>query len=581
MPSTTCLFRRRRIFSASVGLLFSIPALAVAAETINYDGSSLSLQDIIISYPPFLMQYEDAVAPVSSYSDNNVTLSGTGAKNVFGGVDNGTNNVERNRVVVTQGGIITGSAFGGYSSGGDAIGNVVTIDGGTVQTIEGGRSIGANAIGNRVIVNPGSTVGESILGGFSGLDATGNSVTINGGTLMGNVYGGASGTLIRGNDKAINNTVSIFGTPVLNGTLYGGYGSGLDSSDVRTGNTLNLHSAGLTAKGIRNFENYNFYLPSSLTSGQTMLTVTDGNGFGYPADLGTDARVNVGIAGGSTALAVGDRIVLIDSSAYGLTGTLASTTASGRGMQGVTLLYDFDLQILNGQLLATMYESTVNPQLKSLSEGRAASQAFVNQGSDLIIGLGMYSILASDQDGLVPFAAGSGGRSRYNTGSHVDVSGASMMTGVAWRHALNDGSLLTGVFFEAGWGGYDSHNAFSNAPSVKGDGDISYYGGGVLGRYDFAPVGPGNVYVDGSLRSGYVDTNFSSSDLTDREGRRADYDSGSVYYGAHAGLGYLWHLSKGQSGSCYPLSLDAPEQRHGKGRGRSHSLQYRGFAPLA
>ena len=383
--------------------------------------------------------------------------------------------------------------------------------------------------------------------------AHGTTVEIRGGEIT--FYAGGGWVNSGGGGTAVNNTVSIYGAPNLSAAILFG-GSNSSNVGVGSGNTLNLHTSGLTVQGLRGFQNYNFYLPSTMAAGQTMLTVTNGNGHilgigtpGGPADI-NGATVNVGIEGGSSPLQQGNQVVLIDSTARGLTGTLANTTADGQGMQGVTLLYNFDLQILNDQLLATVASTgdipavQVNPRAKALSEGRVAGHAFLNQGSDLIIGPGMYSILAQSkvEGGLVPFAVGQGGSSRYDTGSHVNVDGFSMMTGLAWRQPLNDkgSNILAGAFFEAGWGNYDSHNSFSNYASVKGDGDTSYYGGGILARYGASCGG----YFDASFRAGQVKTDFSSSDLRDASGRRADYDSSAAYYGAHAGLGYVWSITE-------------------------------------
>ena len=53
-----------------------------------------------------------------------------------------------------------------------------------------------------------------------------------------------------------------------------------------------------------------------------------------------------------------------------LNGTPANTTANGQGMQGVTLLYDFDLLVQGNQLLAQVSSGArVNPQAKALAEG--------------------------------------------------------------------------------------------------------------------------------------------------------------------------------------------------------------------
>ena len=467
-----------------------------------------------------------------------------------------------NSVRVEAGGT-AGYAFGGSAntsgvgSAGVAEANAVTIGGTVTGTVTGGTtqsiaSGSATASRNVVTINAGAVIGGTIIGGeaiTSAATASHNSVTINGGTVNGDVIGGRARSMFSTNLNAINNTVTVKGGAFgAASRLRGGDFDGRTGTDAFSGNTLNLHAAGLTVAGVENFEYLNFHLPSTLAANAVVLAVTG------TADLtdgaGRSSTVNVGIEGGSSPLKKGDRVILIDA------GTLTAdsglnTTADGRGMQGVTLIYDFTLLVEGNRLVGVVANGGTNPQLKSLSEGRAAGHAFLNQGSDLIIGPGMHSLLASAQGaapgGVVPFAAAGGGWSRYNTGSHVDVSGASILAGLGWRQPFNEGragSLLAGAFFEAGWGGYDSHNSFSNAASVKGDGDISYYGGGLLGRYDFAPAGPGNIYLDASFRAGHVSTDFDSSDLRDSAGRKANYDSGSAYYGAHAGLGYVWAISE-------------------------------------
>jgi len=126
---------------------------------------------------------------------------------------------------------------------------------------------------------------------------------------------------------------------------------------------------------------------------------------------------------------------------------------------------------------------------------------------------------------------------RYDTGSHVDVSGVALMLGAAKKIE----ALSVGAFFEAGWGSYDSYNSFNAAPTVKGSGDTNYYGGGVLGRYD-SPV---NVYGEGSLRIGRVENDFSSKDFLGLGDVR--YDSSSMYVGTHIGGGYILNLDEKSS----------------------------------
>ncbi|MDR1359355.1 MAG: hypothetical protein LBJ82_00085, partial [Deltaproteobacteria bacterium] len=51
-------------------------------------------------------------------------------------------------------------------------------------------------------------------------------------------------------------------------------------------------------------------------------------------------------------------------------------------------------------------------------------------------------------------------------------------------------------------------------------------------------------YAEASGRVGGVHNEYSSSDLRDPTGRKADYDSSSAYYGLHFGGGYLWNINE-------------------------------------
>ena len=128
----------------------------------------------------------------------------------------------------------------------------------------------------------------------------------------------------------------------------------------------------------------------------------------------------------------------------------------------------------------------------------------------------------------------------------MDVSGASLIAGIAWKPNIEYGKFLLAPFFEAGWGGYNSYNSFGGA-DVGGKGNISYYGGGLLLRYEL-PVG---LYAEASGRVGGVRTWYSSSDLRDYSNREASYDISTAYYGAHAGLGYIWNITEKASLDLY------------------------------
>ena len=114
------------------------------------------------------------------------------------------------------------------------------------------------------------------------------------------------------------------------------------------------------------------------------------------------------------------------------------------------------------------------------------------------------------------------------------------LTGLAWNTDTPSGHKFTlGAFFEGGWGNYSSYNDFSNAANVNGDGNTSYFGGGLLGRFAFNQ----GFYVEASPRLGRAETDFDSSDIKFATGT-ANYETSGLYYSAHAGAGWKLGISQ-------------------------------------
>lgn len=464
-------------------------------------------------------------ANFGSVSGNSVTVSnGLVIGSIYGG--NSLNGNATNNSVTISGGTV-GNIMGGYSGTQNAVGNSVNISGGTVNLgVYGGNSLNGSATNNSVTIS-GGTVGTAYGGSSNGGDATSNSVTISGGTVGHDVYGAWSN-----NGKAVNNSVTISGSPDLTAAILYGGDRGAGTGDVVTGNTLNVKNSGMTAKGVANFQYYNFYLPEALANGGTMLTVTNA------ANI-SNATIGVGINGGTTALHPGDRVTLL------ATGGLTANGINSRalGLQGIARIYDFDLTTDVNNLYATVAGSAgpepsgprLNPQTKALSEGQISAAAFLNQGADVLSGQGLKNAqnAAAGTGGQASgFAAMGGSKLRYETGSHVDVHGFSLVLGAARQIARADSTRVSGLFLERGWGNYSTYNNFVNAASVRGDGDTRYFGAGWLGRYQKND----GRYLEGSLRFGKVHNEFNSNDIG-IAGTNSRFDISAPYYGMHIGFG--------------------------------------------
>lgn len=241
----------------------------------------------------------------------------------------------------------------------------------------------------------------------------------------------------------------------------------------------------------------------------------------------------------------------------------------------------FDDETVDGTYARDIWARiSVNP-MASLSNARLASLGFANWGSDLITGQGMRAATAThlcipcrtDQCttiqkcrecarcAVVPFVVGQGGNSEYKTGGHSEISGGTVMGGVAWNKNCNNRHLLTiGIFGEGGWGNYHTKDAWLDADNqyteklTRGSGDTNYYGGGVLARLGWDCNPRCGAYVEGSFRAGKVDADYRSSDLWVNNAM-SKYDFSGTYYGAHLGIGYGWSWNKSTYFEAYTKGI--------------------------
>lgn len=529
-------------------------------------------------------------------SGNTVNVTGgTVANGIYGGYHSTTTGAAAsatgNRVDVgpafagnaslfIYGGFARVAASGSSHIGKSAIasGNTVTVSGGSSYQIFGGQAISeagpAKADNNTVRLTGG--VNKEIFGGQAGISgssknyeisASGNHIIISGGTVTNSVYGGH--TTYGGSGKITNNTVTIQGKPNLaKARILGGYAPLTSTSiDTWSGNTLVMNTSGVTVDYVTNFQNFHFFVPGQADTQAALLTVTG------TATIG-GSTVRVGMSGDNPSLQAGDTVTLIDA------GTLSGTPAndSGLAIQGITRAYGFRITADNseGKLLATVFrveepgddgdggDNPLAPQLNSLGESRMAELGLLTQGQDLLEGRAIPQLrrLVPQACGPAAFAVMGGNVLRYNTGSHVDVEGFNLITGLGWNMPLDQGEkggLLFGVFFEIGQGSYHTYNSFRNAPSIKGSGNAGYRGGGVLARYDTAPLNfsglSGNLYLEASFRTGQADTHYRSSDFLTASGNDATFHSSAPYYGAHAGLGCIWNITEASSLDVYSKYL--------------------------
>ena len=516
------------------------------------------------------------VKPQQSLTDNSVTIGTDGGGNspsidssgnryVYGGYTAGTEAAKNNKVFIKSG--VMNDVCGGRSKGaGDATKNEVYISGGEMDSVHGGwGSSGTGAVTDNKVYISGGTVRNAVYGGLSNNGAatknevyissgtinysvyggysydsaaTDNKVYISGGTITGSVYGGL------GSSDAAGNKVYISGTPIFgnNTMLYGGHS---DRGGDVSGNVLNIHTKGLQAANVRDFDEYNFYLQNDTKADDTLLTLTGGDDSDKITYI-TKSKINVGMEGSAPALRIGDSVTLLENT-NGITAD--NTTDYGPEMrQGVSVVYDITTGLNEDghKLVTTIDGGKVLEQTKSPVETQAATAAFLNSGADMLAGSGIASMseATSAEDGAI-FGVMGGGSMRYKTGSYADVKGYNLAMGFGKAVTNSAGRLTFGPFIEYGKGEYTSHLD----GGIRGDGNTKYYGVGVLARQD----NNSGVYYEGSLRYGRMDSDYASGDLINFADNRVQtsYDSSSAYYGAHLGIGKVNKLNDTTKADVY------------------------------
>ena len=462
-------------------------------------------------------------------SGGNVSINGNAevTYSVYGG--NSYRREAHHNTVNISGGSVGGSigaVYGGRSYSGEAYNNTVNISDGSVGDVRGGYSGNGEVYDNTVNISGGSVEGD-VYGGNSysygqsiSCEAYDNTVNISGGSVSGDVYGGWSD-----NGKAYDNTVYISGSAnIKNANLYG-----YNDSASGTGNTLTIDGWSGSTQSVKNFNDIAFK-NIDWKNDKPVLTITAGN----TGDLENTNIKTINIAGGSN-INVGESMTLIESknsNDLGLTkGNVTDTFTAGVAREGLG-----STSVENGNVSFKVNSIKLSSQAVSAAQTRAASAAFVNQGTDLISD-SLDTISRDDNYGVKTFAAVHGNRSKYDVNSDLKINGWSTIVGVGNADKFDNGSEFSwGVFYENGSGNYRTYNSFNNE-FFRGDGSMVYNGGGIAARYE----NKNGVYTEGSLRAGMLKNELDNA-MRDVNGSYG-YETESAYYGAHIGVGKIISLS--------------------------------------
>ncbi len=521
---------------------------------------------------------------IAEASGNILLMKGGSVENVYGGIaisrssdgnPTGSTNIAtaNNNKVTIQSGTVNNDVYGGSAQSLGVTAKEASASGNTV-IVENNASVG-NVIGGEVSSRSNSNKAnnnivhiygeaDNVYGAFTSRGSGGhfaneNKVYIHGGASVGSIYGA------RGFIESEKNIVSLNGAITFepNVTIAGSEIVGVSKS---TGNTLILDSFTIAAGTIQNvasFETYNFILPSNTAVGSTILKTTDLNltdGVVQVASVG-----NVSIKDGH-GLKHNDVIVLIDST-NAIDGTIANNgkTVTSDTSTFTQQEWKINQDNINHDITATFISISAQSRAEVVvSSQTGAANATLYSATGALVGNAIPTAQSATQGGEIktiaslenegmstgsassnmrntwaPFAVIQGGYNSFDSGVETDVTSVSFVGGLAYNAYLNNSELLLGFFAETGTGSYNT-----SAGAIDSDGNINYIGGGLFARYEFNTQN-GLPYVEASARLGTLHNDYGSDDIIDPSTNAGiSYETDSMYYGMHLGLGYIWNINE-------------------------------------
>ncbi len=433
---------------------------------------------------------------------------------------------------------------GGKATFDEATNNSITITGGKFNfDITGGEYTGKVTSNTFTFNDTDFTLNLREADSYN-LSFEGNTFTINGGTHS-NSY------VSMPNATSTNNTFNISGNPDLsNAYIYSNYFGDVKNA---SGNTLNIYSTGISAQNIYGFDNLNFHIPDGATSGDTMLTLTNGS-------TSIEGNAITAYVGGGSTLTTGDYVNLLSNS-NGLSGTPSSSNVSFA--EGVSLLYDANITSDGNNLIMTLGDARVNEDSKAAAQSIDNASANISRGTDRVIdwlppeeleeavaegdddtGAATGQIAAIINKSFGVFANMDAGKIKTKTGNNSYIESKTGGVDLGFARAVESQSGNTWVFaplFDYGKSDFDSY--LPN--NTKGTGTSKYFAGGLIGRR----IQSNGFYYEASFRGGRSTTDFNfTSEFLKQGGYNTNpnigYHASAPVFAGHVRLGKILRMDK-------------------------------------
>lgn len=538
-------------------------------ESTDAYGNTVTIDGALILYGVY-----GAYGLSSAYGNNVYFTDGSSSSDAFSGYGaySTNGNVYDNTVTITNwSGESQRTYFAGaFTQDGQAYNNTITMNGGTVYTVSGAETYSGDITGNTVNINGGTVEGQ-VAGGVSSYtldnssivnagNITGNTINLNGGTVA-NVTGGSTGydssisdsSLISGSSVSISNNVINFYGGTVRGTISGGTGNFGESI---SGNTLNVYSTGLSAGSLSNLETINFYVPSSASSGDTMLTLTTSSS----TDL-SSTYINAALRNG-TSLSVNDTITLLASNGEISTNSslFQNQTLSG----DVATNYNLSLTQSGNSIIATVDSITENEPIDVATESILVIPATVAVNEEIFptpdiemagtevetddetgTGEGVMEEITVHADNEIFGYMGYGSfKKKLKNGGYIDTKNQGIDIGLSRMFRNSHGYLTVAPIVDYGHGSYDSYLD----DGTHGEGKSSYWAGGLIARQ----TNNSGFYYEGALRAGRASMDFDSWNIPyNGDYAHMNYDNDTTIFSGHIRLGHIFRPRRKDSLHTY------------------------------
>lgn len=445
---------------------------------------------------------------------------------------------------------------GGWAVTGDANSNRVIINGGTFNNtiIDGGYTWTGNTNKNKVIINGGEFKDtglfndSGIFGGYvagSG-NAIGNEITIKGGTFSGNIYGGYIG----GSGTVEDNVVNIYGSPDLSQASIFVARGGSPSN-----NTLKIRTTNLTVKDIGGFENLNFYLPASIANDENkiVLTVTNptkkiSNYIRVYKDenltLNDDTTITLlTTTDETTGLILGEvKPTAENDSDYSKITKVPVSSENPNIIKSLTINAKDITQITPAEENEITDEE--KQETKIFNEPIADSVSLLDSGTDRILEWlppeGVDYMNSSPTAGFDPFIGIGGSSLKIDTGNgtKLKTKNGGINFGMTRYLKNRHGIFIIAPLVDYGQDSYESTLPDEN--QTHGSGNSRYFTAGLIARQ----VSVNGMYYEASIRGGKIKTDFHSDNfLVYGKPTTASYEVSTPCYSGHVRIGWRNHIS--------------------------------------